>query len=1044
MKTYFYSLICILLLSPIATKAQTSYANTLNQYLQQKYQLSGGTWLYGQDEQTNLMTLTHQSNAYCNGNTVFDNSPDPVFNEDFTKERTLNQTCTEGSKPWDSLFKLPNFTASEGDLYLIVYWAKNANTTGSRKAAIHWNQKYFVNNGNTERSNKLRFTNLTNDWERYIVPIYGRAGTNIIRGRLGFKDQDLMIGGFAVIKFPGAANSVDFSEFHEGSTYSGIDGSTSWINTANQGINDNRMKDFVFDVRDDNGNPVSNATITIEQVESEFQWGTSDKGYLLDNVNYRNLFGDLFNSFSFESDLLWDNWEIPKSFNLDYNTGNHSELKQAMDWVVSKNYKTRLHNVLWPSREHIPPSVTGNYIATDFSESAFISRLDQHMNNILGNAEVKRNLSEIDVVNEPTLNRWVECDDVSDDCSNNTIGFNGAMDIYAFAFDKAKALAPNATLFINEYVGMDMGDYQVYGSERMKHIIDNINARSNVGVEAIGLQGHMKYAVPPQTVLNILDSFAPYADEIKITEFDMDGLKDNIKPNYLRDFMTAMFSHEKVTGFQMWGFRDFPNQAERILFNEDGTPKEYFEEDGTPKESTLDVYLQLTQNEWWTDTLVYTNANGLNTTRAFKGKHKVKITKNGSVLYDETLTLSDSDVSINIGGSSSGTNCEQLQNPNFDFNNDFFEVKVYDDADAFHGHNSYSPEYDHVLISDGRDSKWKVQLRQSAVTLEQGATYTLKLRARADANKPFYFNMRKVSNNQTYAEKHVTANTSWQEFEHTFTMNYSTDTNAQLTIGLGGNNINIRFDYISLEKHNCAPVNCNLILNGDYSSGLDNWDPWVNPNSQAIAQFYNSNGAALINIDEIGNNTWDIQHIQNNLVFDAGKQYLIKFDARATGNRPVNIAISRTVPSYAGYLYSSQQLTTQWQSYEIPFNPNQNISNGRLVFNLGASARDVFIDDVEIIDLSACPNGGRLAQNVAMNATAYPNPFSDQLRVDLSKLSSDSGVVLLYDLQGRLILEKAFQEENELYLDTDLINSGIYLLKVRTGFSETSIKVVKH
>ena len=1034
MKTYFYILALIMLVTPLTLSGQTSYANYLNSHLQQKYQLTGGSWIYGQDEQINLMKLSHVSNAYCNSN--WSNNPDAVFGEMFTKKRNLSQTCIDGSNPWDSVFKLPeSINANEGDLFLIVFWAKNANTLSSKKAAIHWEQKHTVEG--IEKRSKLRFTNFTNEWEQYIVPFRGSAGNNTIIGHLGFKDQNLMIGGFTIIRFPGAADSVDFSDFHEGTTYAGINGSQSWINTANQGIYANRMKNFNFDIKDANGNPINGAEITIEQLESEFTWGTSDKGILLDNPNYQNYFGNLFNSFSFESDLLWDNWEIPKSYNLDHNTGNHNELKSATDWVVSKKYKTRLHNLLWPSRNHIPPTITGDNHSTDFSKNEFTSRLNQHITNILGNTDIKRNLSDIDVLNEPTLNRWVQCDDILHDCSNS-IGFDGAMDIYASAFDRAKELAPNATLYLNEYVAMDMGDYQVHGSNRMKQIIDQINQRSNIGVEAIGLQSHMKYAVPPQTVLNILDDFGDYADKIKITEFDMVGLKDDIKPNYLKDFMTAIFSHEKVIGFQMWGFIDYPNQSERLLYYENGSPKQ----------ALLDTYTKLTQDDWWTDAVVYTNANGLNTTRAFKGEHKIRITKNGTVLYDEVVTLSKNDVQIKIGGTPSENTCEQLQNPNFDSSNNSFEVAVFDGANAYHYHNNNSPKYDRVVINNGKNSMWKVQLRQSGVTLEQGANYTLKMRVKADANKPIYFNMRNVANNQAYGQKSVTVTTSWQEFEHTFTMNSATDENAQLTIGVGKNNANISFDYISLVKNNCSPEICNQIINGDYSNGLDNWNHWVNPNSQADAQFYSYNGSAFINIDNIGNNLWDVQHMQTNLEIESDKQYTIKFDARATGNRSMVVDISQASP-YDGYFYSTEQLSTQWQTYEITFDPqqDQNTSNGQLLFHLGGSTLDVFIDNLEL--LSICSDNNRLPQSQSQSqpqeieALAYPNPFKNQLRIDLSNLENSSGQISLYDLQGKLIMEQPFQEKQELLLDTHSLNTGIYFLKVRSNFAEKTIKVIK-
>jgi hypothetical protein len=54
--------------------------------------------------------------------------------------------------------------------------------------------------------------------------------------------------------------------------------------------------------------------------------------------------------------------------------------------------------------------------------------------------------------------------------------------------------------------------------------------------------------------LEILDKFAALGVKIRITEFDVDITDLQLQAQYLKDFLTIVYSHPAVVGFQMWGF----------------------------------------------------------------------------------------------------------------------------------------------------------------------------------------------------------------------------------------------------------------------------------------------------------------------------------------------------------------------------------------------------------------------------------------------------------------------------------------------------------
>lgn len=70
-------------------------------------------------------------------------------------------------------------------------------------------------------------------------------------------------------------------------------------------------------------------------------------------------------------------------------------------------------------------------------------------------------------------------------------------------------------------------------------------------------------------------------------------------------------------------------------------------------------------------------------------------------------------------------------------------------------------------------------------------------------------------------------------------------------------------------------------------------------------------------------------------------------------------------------------------------------------------------------------------------ATLYPNPVSDQLKVEVNQGVLQS--VTVHDVNGRLCLSA-----NANTIDTSALNGGIYFVKVTTDAGSTTYKIIKH
>ncbi len=74
----------------------------------------------------------------------------------------------------------------------------------------------------------------------------------------------------------------------------------------------------------------------------------------------------------------------------------------------------------------------------------------------------------------------------------------------------------------------------------------------------------------------------------------------------------------------------------------------------------------------------------------------------------------------------------------------------------------------------------------------------------------------------------------------------------------------------------------------------------------------------------------------------------------------------------------------------------------------------------------------------------YPNPFNDNLKIDISGNLQADGAIVLFDIDGKLLVEKSFEiGTSSLNLNTAHLQQGMYILKIRIGGEMLSKKLVK-
>ena len=152
------------------------------------------------------------------------------------------------------------------------------------------------------------------------------------------------------------------------------------------------------------------------------------------------------------------------------------------------------------------------------------------------------------------------------------------------------------------------------------------------------MQGHFgDNATPPEKLLSLLDRYARFGLDIKITEFDINTNDQALLNDYTRDFMTTVFSHPAVTGLQFWGFWEKAHwRPAAALYAADWTPRPHAQ-----------VYKDLVFNQWWTREQGQTDAAGRFNTRGFYGDYTVIIRHDGRA-YSKDFSLAKDTAPVHI------------------------------------------------------------------------------------------------------------------------------------------------------------------------------------------------------------------------------------------------------------------------------------------------------------------------------------------------------------------------------------------------------------
>jgi endo-1,4-beta-xylanase len=186
-------------------------------------------------------------------------------------------------------------------------------------------------------------------------------------------------------------------------------------------------------------------------------------------------------------------------------------------------------------------------------------------------------------------------------------------------FRLVHGIDPKPVLFLNENAGLiNWGDDSA-SKDAFEKTLRSLQAQG-APIGGLGIQAHFGLALTgPEQVVRELDRWAALGLDIQITEFDIAISDEKVQGQYMRDFMTAVFSHPAVSACLIWGFwagNDWIPEA--ALYRKDWSIKPNGE-----------AWNDLVLKEWHTDRTMTTDPSGNVATRGFLGTYRITVTYGG-------------------------------------------------------------------------------------------------------------------------------------------------------------------------------------------------------------------------------------------------------------------------------------------------------------------------------------------------------------------------------------------------------------------------------
>ncbi|MYL48093.1 family 16 glycosylhydrolase [Halobacillus litoralis] len=238
-----------------------------------------------------------------------------------------------------------------------------------------------------------------------------------------------------------------------------------------------------------------------------------------------------------------------------------------------------------------------------------------------------------------------------------------------------------------------------------------------------------------------------------------------------------------------------------------------------------------------------------------------------------------------------------------------------------------------------------IMFTQAGIPLVEGQEYELTFQAKASEARNLQLDVVNEDGSVKYVSEETALTTEMTDHTVTFQMPEEiSEDNGQLRFLLGGEEGNVYLDDIRMIQTSKL-IDPAPLKNGDFSSGLESWVPYIHFDAQA--QTSTPDESLYVDIENAGNETWSVLVEQPGLSLNKGVTYSLSFDARSTVARDMEVTLENA--AYHRYFNEVVSLSEDMETYTFEFVMGED-DTASLKFLMGkfAGAHDIYIDDVKL------------------------------------------------------------------------------------------------
>ncbi len=200
----------------------------------------------------------------------------------------------------------------------------------------------------------------------------------------------------------------------------------------------------------------------------------------------------------------------------------------------------------------------------------------------------------------------------------------------------------------------------------------------------------------------------------------------------------------------------------------------------------------------------------------------------------------------------------------------------------------------------------------------------------------------------------------------------------------------------------------NMLTNTEFDNGTSNWNLYNQNGNSSTWSVDNTSqlsgvNSAKVDITTVTGTDWHVQLDQETFVLNAGEEYVVYFDAKASVARTIGMIIQERTEPWDTYINETVNLTTSATTYgPFTFTPSEADPIAGILFNLGGSTGTVYIDNVKLFNnCSTYNNSTTFSQGTPM-CTTLDLENGTTVNASLHLLTSGAAVTSSSDISAIL------------------------------------------